>query len=397
MIATGTDVKAIECVFFMREVRSSVYFEQMKGRGSRTMDSDAYARVTPDAKNGLTKDRFVIVDAVGVTESELVDADPMDRLPKSVSLQKLMDKAGALTITVDEVSTLAARLGRLATQLKPSEAAEIEHVSGGTSLRSIVQGLAAASDNDAVEHARESGDDAVAALISSGVAPLASSAELRKRIMDIRRAKDIIIDEVNADELLSAAPVLDGSVAKSPIESWRDFIAENKDELAVLQLLHGSATARPSYAQLKELAEQVKRIPSIGSLDTIWSAYAALGQVDEPSHKPGVTDLVTILRHELGGAAGAIPSSGIRAYSSLVDERLIAWFARQQHAGVHFTDEQRWWIGRIAEVVKTPVTVELDDLTKTPFTERGGQFGFAKAFPSDALTIFEQLQHELAA
>ncbi|MDJ0312026.1 DEAD/DEAH box helicase family protein [Arthrobacter sp. H35-D1] len=402
MIATGTDVKAIECVFFMREVRSAVYFEQMKGRGSRTMDSDAYAQVTPDAKDGLTKDRFVIVDAVGVTESELVDADPMDRLPKSVSLQKLMEKAGALTITVDEVSTLAARLGRLATQLKPNEAAEIEHVSGGTSLRAIVQGLSAASDNDAVEQARESGDDAVAALIRTGVAPLASSAELRKRIMDIRRAKDIIFDEVNADELLSAAPVLDGNVAKSPIESWRDFIAENKDELAVLQLLHGSATARPTYAQLKELAEQVKRIPSIGSLDTIWSAYAALGEVAEPGHKPGVTDLVTILRHELGGggtvdSAGAIARSGIRAYSSLVDERLVAWFARQQHAGVHFTDEQRWWIRRIAEVVKTSVTVELDDLTKTPFTERGGQFGFAQAFPSDALAIFEQLQHELAA
>lgn len=220
--------------------------------------------------------------------------------------------------------------------------------------------------------------------------------------MDIRRAKDIIFDEVNADELLSAEPVLDGTVAKSPIESWRDFIAENKDELAVLQLLHGSATARPSYAQLKELAEQVQRIPTIGSIDTIWSAYAALGEVAEPSHKPGVTDLVTILRHELGGAVAvgstrAIPSSGIRAYSSLVDERLIAWFARQQHAGVQFTDEQRWWIGRIAEVVKTSVTVELDDLTKTPFTERGGQFGFAKAFPTDALAIFEQLQHELAA
>ncbi len=71
MIATGTDVKPLECVFFMRDVRSATYFEQMKGRGARTIPDTDFQVVTPDA---TVKTRFVIVDAVGVTEHDYVDA-----------------------------------------------------------------------------------------------------------------------------------------------------------------------------------------------------------------------------------------------------------------------------------------------------------------------------------
>ena len=76
MIATGTDIKPVEIVFFMRNVRSRSYFEQMKGRGVRTISTTDFEGVTPDAKNKL---RFVIVDAVGVTETELSDSYTLDR------------------------------------------------------------------------------------------------------------------------------------------------------------------------------------------------------------------------------------------------------------------------------------------------------------------------------
>ena len=75
MIATGTDVKPLECVFFLRDVRSAAYFEQMKGRGARTIPSADFQAVTPDAEG---KTRFVIVDAVGVTEHDFVDP-PLNR------------------------------------------------------------------------------------------------------------------------------------------------------------------------------------------------------------------------------------------------------------------------------------------------------------------------------
>ena len=90
MIATGTDIKPVEVVFFMRNVRSRNFFEQMKGRGVRTISATDFNAVTPDARN---KDRFVIVDAVGVTETELSDSYSLDRKP-TVPFDKLLDVVG---------------------------------------------------------------------------------------------------------------------------------------------------------------------------------------------------------------------------------------------------------------------------------------------------------------
>ena len=112
IIATCTDVKPLDCVFCMRDVRSAPYFEQMKGRGARTITSAASQAVTPDAKDKL---RFVIVDAVGVTEHDFVDP-PLNR-DKAISLKKLLDKAATLTLTEDETATLASRLAKL--ELEP--------------------------------------------------------------------------------------------------------------------------------------------------------------------------------------------------------------------------------------------------------------------------------------
>ena len=92
LIATGTAVKPLECVFFLRDVKSWSYFEQMKGRGARTLDPAELHAVTPDA---VVKDRFVIVDAVGVTDSLRIDATPMaEHTERQISLKKLLDKAG---------------------------------------------------------------------------------------------------------------------------------------------------------------------------------------------------------------------------------------------------------------------------------------------------------------
>ncbi|NTU50485.1 MAG: hypothetical protein HGA87_06390, partial [Desulfobulbaceae bacterium] len=38
MVATGTDIKPLECLIFMRDVKSEGYFEQMKGRGRLWMN-----------------------------------------------------------------------------------------------------------------------------------------------------------------------------------------------------------------------------------------------------------------------------------------------------------------------------------------------------------------------
>ena len=117
MIATGTDVKPLECLLFMRDVRSRNYFEQMKGRGTRTLDHDDLKKVSPSAVSGKT--HYVIVDAVGVTHSLKTASQPLITKP-SVPLRDLAMGVMMGAHDEDTVSSLAGRLARLNRQLDPT-------------------------------------------------------------------------------------------------------------------------------------------------------------------------------------------------------------------------------------------------------------------------------------
>ena len=145
MIATGTDVKPLECLIFMRNIRSLGYFEQMKGRGCRVVDPDVLQSVTPDAKH---KTHFVIVDAVGVCEDEKTATKPLDRKP-AVPLDKILNLVAAGAANDDVVSTLASRLSRLELQVDPIQQAAIQKASGGKSLAELSARLLKSIDPDA--------------------------------------------------------------------------------------------------------------------------------------------------------------------------------------------------------------------------------------------------------
>src|SRR5205823_5558861 len=115
MISTGTDVKAIECVFFMRNVKSAGYFEQMKGRGVRIMSRDKLRVVTPSAER---KDRFIIIDAVGVCEQDKTETCTLNRKP-SATLPELLEYVAQGGIDADALETLAGRLASLQREFTP--------------------------------------------------------------------------------------------------------------------------------------------------------------------------------------------------------------------------------------------------------------------------------------
>jgi type I restriction enzyme, R subunit len=121
MIATGTDVKPLECVVFLRNVKSLSYFEQMKGRGCRVASLDEMAKVNQQAR---PKTHFVIVDAVGVCEQAKTDSKPLDRKP-TVAFDKVLKFVGAGGADADTVSTLADRLARLDRELTPDQSERI--------------------------------------------------------------------------------------------------------------------------------------------------------------------------------------------------------------------------------------------------------------------------------
>jgi len=145
MIATGTDVKPLECLIFMRTIRSRYFFEQVKGRGVRVVSDADLQPVSPGAR---TKDRFVLVDAVGVTEIDMGESRPFER-KKTVSLKALFEQIATGSRDVDIVASIASRLTRLDRQLTKADRAELAELANGTDLHDIAHDLVLAIDIDA--------------------------------------------------------------------------------------------------------------------------------------------------------------------------------------------------------------------------------------------------------
>ena len=389
MIATGTDVKPLECVFFMRDVRSASYFEQMKGRGSRTIPDADFQAVTPDAASKL---RFVIVDAVGVTEHDFVDP-PLNR-DKTVTLKKLLDKAANLSLTEAEAATLASRLAALELQLTEAERAELDHVAG-MPVRHLVRDLVDAVDPDTQDRVlavASNPETAIQELLDTAVKPLASNPELRQRILELRATHDRIVDTVSLDVLLDAHGVVDTARARSIVESWQQYLIDHRDEITAIQLMQEAKERRVSFAEIQELAERISRPPHNWTPDLIWSAYEAIdiGRVRH-SDRHTLTDLVSLIRFATKLDNELVP------YTEQVHQRYAGWLAQQAQAGVTFSPAELWWLDKMVEVIAVSAGISPNDLDNAPFTERGGVDGAIRDLGTNTATLIDQLNTNLTA
>jgi type I restriction enzyme R subunit len=390
MNATGTDVKPLECVFFMRAVKSRNYFEQMKGRGVRVMDAGDLQLVTPDAP---AKDRFVIVDAVGVTESDLADTVPLDRKP-TVPLEKLLKRVSYGNRDPEVLATIAGRIARLDRRLTAADRAELETLAG-TTLSAITHGIVAALDPDRRLEAAgpEPTEDEVAAatrrLLDEAVAPLAENPELRQRLVDIRRSYEQLIDEVSADTLLGAGYSADAADrARATVDSFQKFIEEHRDEITALQVLYSRPQAqRVTYAQIKELAAAIDRPPYRWTPERLWEAYETL----YGSGRRILTDLVQLVRFALAQEGELVP------FPERVRERYEAWLLQQENAGVEFTPEQLAWLERIRDTIASSLGVSRDDFAYPPFSGRGGLGRAYELFGERLDPLLDELTEMLAA
>ena len=266
MIATGTDIKPVEVLIFMRDVKSEGYYEQMKGRGVRTIPNSDLRAVTPDAK---TKTRFVLIDAVGVSETKKNASQPLER-KKGVSFEKLIDQIAQGRRDEDALSSLAGRLAALDRKLDDEDRARIVEQSGGSSLRDMANRLLDAIDPDmqheAVKTKHGSGaepeehQEVIEALVDEASKPF-DSAPLRNLLKDIKKKTEIIIDDISTDELISAD--FDKKHAEERVTSFKTYIEDNKDELTALQIIFNQpyGKQRLTYAAIKELTQKLTDAP----------------------------------------------------------------------------------------------------------------------------------------
>ena len=397
MIATGTDIKPVEVVFFMRNVRSRNFFEQMKGRGVRTVSQTDFNQVTPDAAG---KERFVVVDAVGVTESELGESYSLDRHP-SVPFDKLLDLVAMGDRDPDTLSSLASRLARLDRRLSPQDRQAVESLAGGATLKSLVSDLLDATDPDeALKSAQEATgqddppEEAVAKaekeLLAAAAKPFAANPELRQRLIDIHRAYEQTIDAVSQDTVLRAE--FSGAEADELTRSFREYIEEHRDEITALQVLYQRPyRQRLSLDEIKALAEALQSPPRSWTPPRLWDAYRQLDQSRvRGSSQRVMADIVSLVRYAVGHDDELAP------FAEQVEQRFWGWMAAQEIAGREFTGEQRQWLEDIKDHIAGSVSIEPGDLQYAPFAQRGG-IGRAHALFGDGLApLLEELNLALA-
>lgn len=399
MIATGTDVKPIECLIFMRDVRSKNYFEQMKGRGTRTLSKDDLQKVTPSATDN--KDHFVIVDAVGVTKSKKSDTRTLERKP-SVSMRELMMNVALGDKSEDTLTSLANRIIRLNSQMTPSEKKEFAETVGD-SAGQVAEKLLNAFDEDAILHKAqeqfatgEPTDEQIAeakkALVVEAVAPF-QNPDVRDYIENVRRSHEQIIDNVNLDEVLFVGfDSQQEENADRVISSFREFIDENRDEIIALRIIYNqNYKDRPMAIEgLKALYEKLKAKGI--TIERLWDCYA----IKKPENvKRGtmaqLADLISIIRFEMGYTENLAP------FADRVNYNFMQWTLRRNAGAVHFTDEQMEWLRLVKDHIAVSLSIEPTDLDLNPFDRKGGLGRFYEVFGESYEAILMEMNIELVA
>lgn len=406
MIATGTDVKPLECLLFMRDVRSRNYFEQMKGRGTRIITLDDLRKVTPTAK--YTKDHFVIVDAVGVTKSIKSDSRPLEKKP-GVPLKDLLGAIAVGNRDEELFSSLANRLTRLEKQVTEQEKQQFSEKAEGKTLKQVVNELLQAYNPDVLEDlkakvetemagespiAKEDAFNKLHDELKDKAANVFHSSDLREYIDNVRRAHEQTIDITNPDTLLNKGWATDSKEkAENLVADFKAWISQHQDEITALQIFYTQPYRRRelNYKMIQEVLEKLKLERPLLAPMQVWRAYEQLEKATG-SPKSELIALVSLLRRISG------IDSTLIDYSNKVDLNFRDWILKK-NAGQHnrFTEEQMQWLRMIKDHIATSIHLDADDLDYTPFDAEGGKGKMWQLFGEQMDEIINELNEALAA
>lgn len=406
MIATGTDIRPLEVLLFMRDVKSRSYYEQMKGRGTRTCSiEELKAKGTPSAK--YSKDHFVIIDAIGVESSQKTDSRPLEKAP-GVSLKDVLQSIAMGNTSEDMMSTLANRLIRLERQLSEKDKLKFAEQAGGLTINHIVKQLLNAHDPDSIETIRTTVNTSmqgaapieIEAAIEKGKQQLIDEAvavfhnpDLRNFIVDIRKQYDQIIDVVNIDAITNIGWVKDNEEAASnAINDFKEWIESNKDEITALQIFYAQDYRRRefSYKMIKDLSEKLKIEKPLLAPLAVWRAYEQLEQANG-SPKNELIALVSLIRRVVG------IDTNLTSYDKTVDKNFQDWVFKKQAGTLKFTEEQMNWLRMVKDYVANSFHLDKDDFELDPFNKNGGLSKFYQIFGEDYEKILSELNEVLVA
>ena len=397
MIATGTDVKPIECLIFMRDVRSKNYFEQMLGRATRTLDLDNLKKVSPSATE--RKLGFIVVDAVGVTSSQKTTSRQLERKP-SESLKNLLNSVAFGAKDEDTLTSIANRFINLDKVLKVEDKDEFKKLTDGVAIIDVAKNILNAFDDDYINSKIDFLDDTSKyestkqEIIDMAIKPIYNP-EVRKFILEARDKHYQIIDNENIDSIeFSGWDTNKEEKAKEIIKTFAEFIEENKDSIDALNIIYNqSYKNRPlTYKMVEELYEKMMSAPYFLSNTKLWEAYSTIyGDKVSTRVEDKLADIISLIKFELK------QTNELKSFNTTVNIKFKEWCFKQNEGYGEFSEEQMEWLRMIKDHIAISMNIKESDLELTPFNNKGGLAKFFQLFNTKFREILAELNYALLA
>lgn len=370
MIATGTDVKPLEVLIFMRDVHSELYYEQMKGRGCRTIPLSDLRAVTP---NAVCKSKFILIDAVGVTESKKTVQPPLER-KKSVSFKKMLEQVAQGKSDADTLSSLASRIAALEKSMDDEAQANLQQTCH-TTLKTLANDLLDVIDPDKIA-ARTPAE--VEQLTEKAIRPF-SNPTLRGMLMDNARKAYMYVDDISPDTLRSFTPSTDRE--QVIIKNLTEFIEQHKDELTALSIIYNRSYGKShlTYDGIKELADALRNNTPTLDIPVLWGAFMRISPdkvVNTKRPEKMLTNVIQLVRFALG------QDTELKPFDQVATQRYNLWLGRMKQRGVEFSAQQLEWLNEIKNFIVYNSSITERDIQET-LSDKGGLLKARQVFSSE--------------
>ena len=301
LVATGTDVKPLEVVLFMKDVFSEVLYTQMKGRGCRVITDDKLREVTPNAD---TKECYYIVDAVGVTEHEKHIPGPGSGpgpYIRRLTLEQLLERLSHNELSDDNLFLLRDYCAIINRRYEDNRffGHHLEYFikNFGYSPKDLAADIQAAFDDNKLPPYNSPSDDNTIrmALIDR----LITSIPARKKLLELRQGYILTTDE-DPDTLISAG--FSKETAKTYTENFEKYINDNKDSIEALRIIYNSEDTLITHSMLADLRDRLLSESSHFSAPQLWKYYKALDsssvdELDVRVNAKALTNLIQLVRY----------------------------------------------------------------------------------------------------
>jgi len=404
MIATGTDVKPIECLLFMRDVKSRNYYMQMVGRGTRSLDAEGLRQVNRAAEGPKT--HFVLVDAVGVSESKKMETGTLEKKP-SVPMKDLMQAVTMGVRDEDTLTSLAGRLTRFSKRLDQEQQEEVRKITGGPDLNAIASELLATDDPDAVRQAareanqldefQEPSQEQITAAreerAKAATTPI--TGPLTTFLEDVRQRQEQVVDDLNRDEVTTSGWETDAEAQRESLrQDFREWLEAHQDDIDALTIYYQQPHRRREITAraIRELLTKLKQEKPRLAPAHVWDAYARLDEVQARRPESELAQIIALVRRVAGWDDRLTP------YADTVRANFKHWvFGRHSGNQPKFNEEQMAWLEKIRDHIAASFHISVDDLDYAPFDAEGGRGRMWQLFGRDMNSVLDEMNDELAA